>query len=64
MECLAGLCREQGNSQDETNLRPKLPSLSDHSVEVAEREEDALELGLLGAHLEGFLEHEGDQDTG
>jgi hypothetical protein len=38
-----------------TNLRSKLPSFSHDRVEVAEGEEDALELGLLGTHLEGFL---------
>ena len=48
---------------DETYLRPELPSLGDHRVEVAEREEDALELGLLGTHLERFLERDDEQEA-
>jgi hypothetical protein len=38
-----------------TNLRSKLSSFSHDGVEVAEGEEDALELGLLGTHLKRFL---------
>ena len=36
-------------------LRSEFPPLRDDGVEVAEREEDALQLRLLGAHLEGVL---------
>ena len=36
-------------------LGPKLASLSHHGVEVAEGEEDRLELGLFGAHLQRLL---------
>ncbi len=32
-------------------LSSKLPSFCHNGVEVAQREEDTLELGLLGAHL-------------
>ena len=37
------------------NLRSKLSPLRHDGVEVAEGEEDALELGLLGAHLQRVL---------
>ena len=36
-------------------LRSEFPTFRDDGVEVAEGEEDALELCLLGAHLEGVL---------
>ncbi len=36
-------------------LRAELAALRDDGVEVAEREEDGLELALAGAHLQGIL---------
>lgn len=36
-------------------LRGELASFRDHSMEVAQREENGLELGLLGTHLKGLL---------
>ena len=36
-------------------LRSEFPTFRDDGVEVAEGEEDALELCLLGAHLQGVL---------
>ena len=38
-----------------SDLRPKLPSLCDDCVEVAQREQDALELSFLGAHFKSVL---------
>lgn len=40
-------------------LRPELASFRHHRVEVTESKEDALELRLPGARLQGVLKEEG-----
>lgn len=45
-------------------LGPELAPLGHHGVEVAEGEEDALELNLLGAHLQRVLREDTPQSGG